>query len=37
MGYHKDRDSALVQVTDTVYNEGIVEYHLGMILEVVRQ
>ena len=37
VGYHKDRDSALVQVTDTVYNEGIVEYHLGMILEVVRQ
>ena len=35
VGYHKDRDSALVQVTDTTYNEGIVEYHLGLILEVI--
>lgn len=33
VGYHKDRESALVQVTDITYNEGIVEYHLGMILE----
>ena len=33
VGYHKDRESALVQVTDTTYNEGLVEYHLGMILE----
>lgn len=27
------RESALVQVTDITYNEGVVEYHLGMILE----
>lgn len=33
VGYHKDLESALVQVTDTTYNEGIVEYHLGMVLE----
>ena len=33
VGYHKDRESALVQVTDTTYNEGIVEYHLGLVLE----
>lgn len=33
VGYHKDRESALVQVTDITYNEGLVEYHLGMVLE----
>ena len=33
VGYHEDRESALVQVTDITYNNGIVEYHLGMILE----
>ncbi len=33
VGYHKDRESALVQVTDTKYANGIVEYHLGAILE----
>ena len=33
VGYHKDRESALVQVTDTTYSDGIVEYHLGLILE----
>ena len=33
VGYHKDRESALVQVKDITYNEGIVEYHLGLILE----
>lgn len=33
VGYNKDRESALVQVKDITYNEGIVEYHLGMILE----
>ena len=33
VGYNKDRESALVQVTDTTYNDGVVEYHLGMILE----
>ena len=33
VGYHKDRESALVQVVDTTYSNGVVEYHLGMILE----
>ena len=33
VGYNKDRESALVQVTDITYNEGMVEYHLGLILE----
>ena len=33
VGYHKDRESALVQVTDITYSKGVVEYHLGMILE----
>lgn len=33
VGYHKDRESALVQVTDTTYTNRIVEYHLGLILE----
>lgn len=35
VGYNKDRDSALVEVTDITYNEGIVEYHLGRILETI--
>ncbi len=34
VGYHKDRESALVQVLDTTYSDGIVEYHLGAVLEV---
>jgi hypothetical protein len=34
VGYHKDRESALVQVVDTRYCNGIVEYHLGAVLEV---
>ena len=33
VGNNKDKESALVQVTDTTYNEGVVEYHLGLILE----
>ncbi|MDD2961278.1 MAG: GIY-YIG nuclease family protein [Muribaculaceae bacterium] len=33
VGYHKDRESALVEVIDIKYNEGIVEFHLGKILE----
>ena len=33
VGYHKDRESALVQVIDTKYADGIVEYYLGAILE----
>lgn len=36
VGYHKDRDSALVEVIDTTYDTEIqtVEYHLGKVLEV---
>lgn len=37
VGYHKDRDSGLVQVLDATYNDGIVEYHLGAILEHIGQ
>ena len=33
VGYHKDRESALVQVVDTKYANGIVGYYLGPILE----
>ena len=33
VGYDKNRESALVEVTDITYNEGVVEYHLGNILE----
>ena len=33
VGHNKDGESALVQVTDITYNEGVVEYHLGLILE----
>lgn len=36
VGYHKDRESALVEVVDTKFSEGIIEYHLGAILEVVK-
>jgi len=36
VGYHSDRDSAVVQVLDTTYDDGIVTYHLGKILEVIR-
>ena len=37
VGYHKDRESALVEVKDITYNNGIVEYHLGLILEVINK
>ena len=37
VGYHKDRECALVQVKDITYNAGIVEYHLGLILEVLNK
>jgi hypothetical protein len=37
VGYHKERDSAIVQVVDTTYNEGFVEYHLGKILEYIKK
>lgn len=33
VGYHKDRESALIQVVDTTYSNGVVEYHLGVILD----
>lgn len=33
VGYNKNRESAIVEVIDTIYNEGIIEYHLGVILE----
>ena len=33
VGYYKDRDSALVEVTDTTCTNGIVEYKLGRVLE----
>ena len=33
---HKDRESALVQVVDTTYSDGIVEYHLGTVLELIK-
>jgi hypothetical protein len=33
VGYHKDRESAIVQITDTTYSNGIVEYHLGKVLK----
>lgn len=36
VGYHSDRDSAVVQVLDTTYDDGIVTFHLGKVLEVVR-
>lgn len=37
VGYHRDRESALVEVKDITYNSGIVEYHLGLILEVINK
>lgn len=33
VGYHKDRDSALVEITDITCLSGIVEYKLGRVLE----
>lgn len=33
VGYNKNRESAIVEVVDTTYNEGVIEYHLGKILE----
>lgn len=36
VGYNRDRESAIVEVVDTTYNEGIVEYHLGKILEYIK-
>ena len=36
VGYHKDRESALVEITDAVYNfeEQTVAYSLGRVFEV---
>lgn len=36
VGYHKDRESALVQVIDTTFADGWVQYHLGTVLEVIK-
>ena len=36
VGYGKDRESALVEVTDITYSNGTVEYHLGRVLEHVK-
>ena len=36
VGYHSDRDSTVVQVLDTTYDDGIITYHLGKVLEVIR-
>ena len=36
VGYHSDRDNAVVQVLDTTYENGLVTYHLGKVLEVIR-
>jgi len=35
VGYKKDRDSALVEVVNTTYNDDSrqIEFHLGKILE----
>ena len=33
VGYQKNRESALVEVKDITYKDGVVEYHLGKILE----
>ena len=32
--HRKDRESALVQVVDTTFTNGIVEYHLGEVLKI---
>jgi len=37
VGYNKNRESAIVEVLDTTYNEGVVEYHLGRILEHIKK
>ena len=37
VGYHSDRDSAIVQVLNATYSSGIVTFHLGKVLEVVRE
>lgn len=35
-GNHSERDSAVVQVLDTTYDDGTITYHLGKVLEVIR-
>ena len=36
VGYRKEGDQALVRVVDIQFADGMVEYHLGEILEVVK-
>ena len=36
VGYHSDSDNAVIQVLDTTYENGLVTYHLGKVLEVIR-
>ena len=33
VGYNKNKESAIVEVTNITYNEGTVEFHLGRVLE----
>ncbi|MCO6026325.1 GIY-YIG nuclease family protein [Prevotella cerevisiae] len=33
VGYHKNCESAIVEIKDIIYKEGMVEYHLGHIFE----
>jgi len=33
VGYHRDRESAIVGVKNILYHKGVVEYHLGRIFE----
>lgn len=37
VGYHKNRDSAIVEVTGVSFEDGVVSYQLGRILEHVKQ
>ena len=36
VGYHSERDCAIVQVADAKYANGMVVFRLGKVLEVVR-
>ena len=33
VGYNKNRENIMVEVKDITYHEGVVEYHLGQVLE----
>ncbi len=37
VGRNSNGDSAVVQVTDTTYKDGVVTFHLGNVLEVIRE